>query len=106
MKKFGILLISQALLLPAFLHGQLLIESIEPSSGPVGTLVELSIRGIDPAKDYQVLLGDTPVTVGNRNESGLGFRVPDGSDSARVVVQSDEQTVVSGTRLQSPKQFR
>lgn len=63
-----------------------LIERIEPSSGPAGTLLRVS--GLRFKEGAKVFVGDTALTIDQRLPNLLTARVPEGAKSGWVAVET------------------
>lgn len=67
------------------------IESIQPTSGPVGTVVDVVGRGLGAAS--RVLLGATELAVVEAMPSRLRVRVPEGATTGLVSIETPAGTV-------------
>lgn len=70
------------------------IERLEPTSGPVGTTVQMIGRHFRP--DQTVLLGTTPLTVGSRLPNRWTLTIPEGATSGDLEVRLADGTTSRG----------
>ncbi len=66
------------------------IERIEPTSGPIGTSIDIVGRGFEPA--MSVTIGETPMEVTGRLPNRWTVRVPNGSATGVVALRTASRT--------------